>query len=68
MARSLLGSLAIVAVIVVAAWFVLGLFGIHFALWSSLLISLALTAVLSLGMNAFRGGRTVHHHRRVERW
>jgi len=48
--RSLLG----VALVVVAAWFVLGLFGIDFALWSSLGLSLLLTAVLTLGMNAFR--------------
>lgn len=56
---SLLGSLAIVAVVMVAAWFVLGLFGVHFALWSSLAISLVLTAVLSLGANAFRTRRHV---------
>ena len=57
MTRSLVSSLAIVAVVVVAAWFVLGLMGVHFALWSSLAISLALTAVLTIGMNAFRSPR-----------
>jgi len=51
---SLVKNLAIVALAVVAAWFVLGLVGVHFAIWTSLALSLVLTAVLTLAMGAFR--------------
>ncbi|MEC7524487.1 MAG: hypothetical protein VYE22_31690 [Myxococcota bacterium] len=56
---SLVKNLAIVALAVAAAWFVLGLVGVHFALWTSLALSLVLTAVLTLAMSAFRGRRRV---------
>ena len=51
---SLVKNLAIVALAVVAAWFVLGLVGVRFAIWTSLALSLVLTAVLTLAMGAFR--------------
>ena len=57
MTSHLLGSLAIVAVMVVVAWFALSLVGVHFSLFASLAISLVLTAALTLGMNAFHAQR-----------
>jgi len=47
-------SLALVAGFVLVGWLGLRLAGIHFALISSLLISLALTAALQVGANAAR--------------
>ncbi|HJL17505.1 MAG TPA: hypothetical protein RMH99_17690 [Sandaracinaceae bacterium LLY-WYZ-13_1] len=53
----LLGSLAVVALFVVVAWFVASLFGFHFSLWMSLLLSLVLTAALNLVTGGFRRRR-----------
>lgn len=47
-------SLALVAGLVLVGWLGLRLVGFHFALVSSLLISLALTAALQIGANATR--------------
>ena len=47
-------SMGLVAAFVIASWFLLSLFGVHFELISSLLISLALTAALTFGASAVR--------------
>lgn len=55
--HSVVTSMAVVAVVVVAAWFVMSLLGIHFDLATSLVISVVLTALLGLAANAFRTHR-----------
>ena len=57
MGRSIIRSVAIVAVAVVAIWLLGLLFGFHMSLWSSLAISVVLTLVLNLALGAFSKGR-----------
>ena len=58
MLRGIGGSVAIVAAAVVVLWLVGQAAGFHVSLWSSLLISVALTLLLNLGLRAFRRRRT----------
>jgi hypothetical protein len=57
---SIISSLAIVALVVAGAWAVARIIGYDFALWSSLVLSLALAAVLWFGMRLFSRSRRVH--------
>ena len=56
---SIIPSLAIVALVIAGAWAVARMLGYDFALWSSLILSLALTAVLWFGMRLFSRSRDV---------
>ena len=53
----LLQSLIAVAVFMVVAWVIAGALGYHFALWTSLVISLGLTLVLNLFTGTFHIGQ-----------
>lgn len=50
-------SVVAVAFFVIVAWFLASLFGLHFALGTSLLASVALTALIHLATGAFRRTR-----------
>jgi len=55
--RGLASNIAAVSAFVLLAWVVAGLMGYGFALWSSLIGSIVLTALLNLGVNGYRALR-----------